>query len=68
LASRFLRGIPGVRIIASPAVVDRINKVYQEKIDKWKKVLAQAQPHTLLILKHFDGDFIDFDRSKIEIL
>jgi hypothetical protein len=31
---------PGVRIIANFAVVDQINKVYQEKIDKWKKVLG----------------------------
>src|SRR5580704_11268073 len=27
-----------VRIIADSAVVDRINRVYQEKIDKWKKI------------------------------
>jgi hypothetical protein len=29
-----------VRIIANSAVVDRINKVYQEKIDKWKEILG----------------------------
>src|ERR1700676_5352051 len=38
----FRGGYPGVRIIANSAVVDRINKVYQEKIDKWKKILASG--------------------------
>jgi glyoxylase-like metal-dependent hydrolase (beta-lactamase superfamily II) len=32
----FKEAYPRVRIIATSAVVDRINKVYQEKIDKWK--------------------------------
>src|SRR6478736_8628785 len=31
----FRETYPGVRIIANSAVTDRINKVYQEKIDKW---------------------------------
>src|ERR1700737_1147752 len=31
----FKEAYPRVRIIANSAVVDRINKVYQEKIDKW---------------------------------
>jgi hypothetical protein len=38
----FKEAYPGVRIIASPAVVDRINKVYQEKIGKWKKILGSG--------------------------
>ena len=33
----FREAYPRVRIIADSAVVDRINKVYQEKIDKWQK-------------------------------
>jgi len=40
-----------VRIIATSAVADRINIVYQEKIDKWKKILGQVQPLTLLLSK-----------------
>src|ERR1700680_4381516 len=32
----FKDAYPGARIIATSAVVDRINKVYREKIDKWK--------------------------------
>src|SRR6202163_609647 len=35
----FKEAYPRVRIIANSAVVDRINKVYQEKIDKWKAIL-----------------------------
>src|SRR5271165_676176 len=35
----FREAYPRVRIIANSAVVDRINEVYQEKLDKWKKVL-----------------------------
>src|SRR5882762_9985004 len=36
----FEEAYPGVRIIANSAVVDRINAVYQGKIDKWKKILG----------------------------
>src|SRR5580700_3496074 len=38
----FREAYPGVRIIANSAVTDRINKVYQEKVDKWKKILGLA--------------------------
>src|SRR5216684_3759943 len=38
----FREAYPGVRIIANSALVDRINKVYQEKIDKWEKILGSA--------------------------
>src|SRR5258706_13506610 len=31
---------PRVRIIANSAVVERISKVYREKIDKWKTILG----------------------------
>src|SRR6266481_7055318 len=36
----FKEAYPRVRVIANSAVTDRINKVYQEKIDKWKKILG----------------------------
>src|SRR5258705_7000746 len=38
----FREAYPRVRIIATSTVVDRINKVYQEKIDKWKKILGSG--------------------------
>src|SRR6202045_340235 len=56
----FKEAYPGVRIIAPSAVVDRINKVYQEKIDKWKQILGSgATSHTVSISK-VDGNFIRF--------
>src|SRR4029077_12631825 len=64
----FKEAYPNVRIIASPAVVDRINKVYPEKIDKWKKILGSGATSHVVDIETFDGDFIDFERSKIEIL
>src|SRR6266436_5658299 len=36
----FREAYPRVWIIANSAVVDRINKVYLEKLDKWKKILG----------------------------
>src|SRR6266481_1375858 len=48
----FKEAYPGVRIIATSAVVDRINIVYQEKIDKWKKILGTgATSHAVAIEK-----------------
>src|SRR6202051_1949029 len=38
----FKETYPRVMIIANSAVVDRINKVYQEKLDKWKQLLGAA--------------------------
>ncbi len=62
---------PGARILATSAVVNRINAVYQEKIDKWKKILeilgTGATSHAVAIEK-FDGNFIEFESSKIKIL
>src|SRR5712691_3550466 len=64
----FREAYPGVRIIASPAVVDRINKVYQDKIDKWKKILGSGATSHVVAIEKFDGDFIEFENSKIEVL
>src|SRR4029077_20873536 len=60
----FKEAYPNVRIIASPAVVDRINKVYPEKIDKWKKILGLGATSHVVDIETFDGDFIDFEGSK----
>src|SRR4029077_1625146 len=64
----FKEAYPNVRIIASSAVVDRINKVYPEKIDKWKKILGSGATSHVVDIETFDGDLIDFEGSKIEIL
>jgi len=64
----FKKAYPEARILANSKVVDRINKVYQEKIDKWKGILgADATSHTVVISK-YDDNFIRFENSKIEIL
>src|SRR5258707_11203588 len=60
----FREAYPGVRIIANSAVVDRINKVYQEKIDKWKKILGSDATSHIVPIEKFDGNFIEFESSK----
>jgi glyoxylase-like metal-dependent hydrolase (beta-lactamase superfamily II) len=64
----FRNAYPGVRIIANSAVVDRINKVYQEKIDKWKKILGSGATSHAVAISRFDGDSIEFEGAKIEVL
>src|SRR5882724_11996225 len=63
----FKEAYPRARIIANSAVVDRINKVYQEKIDKWKKILGSGATSHVVAISNFDADFIDFDNSKIQV-
>ncbi len=64
----FKEAYPRVRIIANSAVVDRINKVYQEKLDKWKQILSSGATSHAVAISKFDGDIIEFERSKIEVL
>jgi len=64
----FRKAYPGVRIIANSAVTDRINKVYQEKVDKWKKILGSGATSSVVAIEKFDGNFIEFENSKIELL
>src|SRR5260370_3983893 len=64
----FKEAYPGVRIIANSAVVDRINKVYQGKIDKWKTILGSGATSRVVAISKFDGNFIEFEGSKIEVL
>ena len=63
----FKEAYPGVRIIATPAVVGRINRVYQGKIDKWKKILGPSAASHVVAIEKFDGDFIEFESSKIRV-
>jgi glyoxylase-like metal-dependent hydrolase (beta-lactamase superfamily II) len=64
----FKEAYPGVRIIANSAVTDRIVKVYQEKLDKWKKILGSGATSRMIAIEKFDGNFIEFENSKIEVL
>ena len=64
----FKEAYPSVRIIATSAVVDRINKVYQEKIDKWKTILGPGATSQVVAIERLDGNFITFESSQIEIL
>jgi len=64
----FKEAYPATRILANSTVVDRINKVYQEKIDKWKGILgSEAASHVVAVSK-YDENVIRFEDSSIEIL
>src|SRR5258706_5659742 len=64
----FRDAYPRVRINANYAVVDRIKKVYQEKIDRWKTVLDSGATSHVVAIEKLDSDFIRFESSKIEVL
>jgi glyoxylase-like metal-dependent hydrolase (beta-lactamase superfamily II) len=63
----FKGAYPGVTIIATSAVVDRINKVYREKLDKWQKILGSGASSQVVEISKFDGSYIDFEGSRIQI-
>src|ERR1700730_6964909 len=64
----FNEAYPTARILANSNVVDRINKVYQEKIDKWKGILGSAATSRIVSISKHDDNFIRFENSEIEIL
>src|SRR5258708_36388156 len=64
----FKEAYPRLRIIANSAVVDRMNRVYQEKVDKWKKLLGSSATSQVVAIEKLDGNFIKFESSKIEVL
>jgi len=64
----FRAAYPSVRIIATSAVIARINQVYQEKIDKWKQLLGSDAATRVVPIEPLDGDTITFDSSHIEVL
>jgi glyoxylase-like metal-dependent hydrolase (beta-lactamase superfamily II) len=64
----FKEAYPAARVLANSNVVDRINKVYQEKIDKWKGILGSDAASHMVVISKYDDNFIGFDNSKIEIL
>src|ERR1700686_5352817 len=57
----FREAYPRVRIIANSAVVARITKVYQEKLDKWKQLLGPGATSHVVPIDKVDGDFIKFE-------
>jgi glyoxylase-like metal-dependent hydrolase (beta-lactamase superfamily II) len=59
---------PGVRIIATSAVVERINKVYRDKIDKWQRVFGAGASSNVVEIRTFDGGELELDGSRIEII
>jgi glyoxylase-like metal-dependent hydrolase (beta-lactamase superfamily II) len=63
----FKDAYPRARVVANSAVVDRINKVYQEKLDKWEKILGSGATSHVVAISKFDGNFVNFDGSKIKI-
>jgi glyoxylase-like metal-dependent hydrolase (beta-lactamase superfamily II) len=63
----FKEAYPRASVIANSAVVDRINKVYREKIDKWEKILGPGATSHAVAIGKFDADFLNFDGSKIEL-
>src|SRR6476620_8020932 len=64
----FKEAYPTVRIIAASAILSRIHKVYQEKIDKWKQLLGSDAATHVVPIEPFDGDTITFESSHIEVL
>src|SRR5260370_42383354 len=64
----FKEAYPRVKILANSVVVDRINKVYPEKIEKWKKILGAGATSGVVAISKYDADFIEFENSRIEIL
>lgn len=64
----FKEAYPSVRIVANSSVISRINRVYQDKIDKWKGILGSGATSHIVAISPYDDDFILFENTKIEIL
>jgi glyoxylase-like metal-dependent hydrolase (beta-lactamase superfamily II) len=64
----FKQAHPRVRIIATSAVVARIHKVYQEKIDKWRQLLGSGATTQVVPIEPFDGNNITFESFQMEVL
>jgi glyoxylase-like metal-dependent hydrolase (beta-lactamase superfamily II) len=64
----FKDAYPTVRILANSHVVDRIDNVYQAKIDKWMGILGSGATSHVVPIGKYDEDFIEFENSRIEII
>ena len=60
----FKEAYPRVRIIANSAVVDRINKVYREKIEKWKTILGPGATSHVVAISKVDANFMIGERQQ----
>ena len=64
----FKDAYPMVRILANSHVADRINNVYQVKIDKWKGILGSGATSHIVPISKYDENFIPFEDYRIEII
>jgi glyoxylase-like metal-dependent hydrolase (beta-lactamase superfamily II) len=64
----FRDAYPMARILANSHVADRINNVYQAKIDKWKAILGSDATSHIVPISKYDENFIPFENSRIEII
>jgi glyoxylase-like metal-dependent hydrolase (beta-lactamase superfamily II) len=64
----FKDAYPMVRILANSHVADRINNVYQAKIDKWRGILGSGATSRVVPISKYDDNFILFDNSRIEVI
>jgi glyoxylase-like metal-dependent hydrolase (beta-lactamase superfamily II) len=64
----FKDAYPTVRILANSRVTDRINSVYQAKIDKWTAILGSGATSHIVPISKYDENFIPFENSRIEII
>jgi glyoxylase-like metal-dependent hydrolase (beta-lactamase superfamily II) len=64
----FKDAYPMARILANSQVADRINNVYQAKIDKWKGILGSGATSHIVPISKYDDNFIRFDNSRIEVI
>ena len=63
----FKEAYPTARVLANSVVADRINKVYRDKIDKWKGILGSAATSQIVAISKYDDNSIRFENYKIEI-
>jgi glyoxylase-like metal-dependent hydrolase (beta-lactamase superfamily II) len=64
----FKDAYPTVRILANSRVADRINNIYQAKIDQWKGILGSGATSHVVPISKYDENFIQFENSRIEII
>jgi glyoxylase-like metal-dependent hydrolase (beta-lactamase superfamily II) len=64
----FKDAYPMARVLANSHVADRINNVYQAKIDKWKGILGSGATSHIVPISKCDDNFIRFDNSRIEVI
>jgi glyoxylase-like metal-dependent hydrolase (beta-lactamase superfamily II) len=64
----FKDAYPMVRILANSHVADRINNVYQAKMEKWKGILGAGATSHIVPISKYDDNVIRFDSSSIEII